>query len=160
MVYQEMERGHKKFAGQTGWPCLQENQWHVEVIETHFVPVCIYNNRGGQDAEALQIFEEPAWNNPVVRIVRADYRDVVLRMPNFRTSLPLVNGLRRALELTGKAVPPYLELLEEELQARASGLQTATFSISCFWSGKVLLALCRGASRPRPAFRMDGKWSA
>ena len=108
----------------------------VEAIETYFVPVCIYNNRGGQDAEALQTFNESAWNNPVVRIVRADYKDVVLRMPDFRSSLPLVNGLRRALELTGTAVPRYLELLEEELQARAAGLQTATFSMYCFWSGE------------------------
>ena len=77
----------------------------AEAIETYFVPVCIYNNKGGTDAEALQTFNEPAWNNPVVRIVRADYQDVVLRIPDFRTSLPLVNSLRRALELTGTAVP-------------------------------------------------------
>ncbi|HRI61999.1 MAG TPA: thioredoxin family protein, partial [Saprospiraceae bacterium] len=53
----------------------------VEAIERYFVPVCIYNNKGGADAEALKTFQETAWNNPVVRIVRADYKDVVLRMP-------------------------------------------------------------------------------
>ncbi len=127
----------------------------VEAIETHFVPVCIYNNRGGRDAEALKTFDEPAWNNPVVRIVRADYRDVVLRMPDFRTSLPLVNGLRRALDLTGTAAPRYVELLEEELQARASGLQTATFSMSCFWTGEGTFGALPGVIETAPGFQ-DG----
>ncbi|MEO6039686.1 MAG: VPGUxxT family thioredoxin-like (seleno)protein, type 2, partial [Saprospiraceae bacterium] len=127
----------------------------VEAIESYFVPVCIYNNRGGEDAEALQIFNEPAWNNPVLRIVRADYHDVVLRMPDFRSSLPLVNGMRRALELTGTAVPQYLELLEEELQARASGLQTATFSMYCFWSGEGTFGAIPGVIETAPGFQ-DG----
>ncbi len=127
----------------------------VEAIESYFVPVCIYNNKGGADAQALQIFNEPAWNNPVVRIVRADYKDVVLRMPDFRTSLPLVNGLRRALELTVTPVPAYLDLLEEELQARASGLQTATFSMYCFWSGEGTFGALPGVIETTPGFQ-DG----
>ncbi len=127
----------------------------VEAIETCFVPVCIYNNKGGKDAEALKTFDEPAWNNPVVRIVRADYQDVVLRMPDFRTSLPLVNGLQRALDLTGQAVPPYLEVLAEELQARASGLETATFSMSCFWNGEGTFGTIPGVMETAPGFQ-DG----
>ncbi|MEO6757915.1 MAG: VPGUxxT family thioredoxin-like (seleno)protein, type 2 [Saprospiraceae bacterium] len=127
----------------------------VEAIETYFVPVCIYNNRGGQDGAALKTFDEPAWNNPVVRIVRADYKDVVLRMPDFRTSLPLVNGLRRALELTGTAVPRYLELLEEELEGRAAGLQTATFSMYCFWAGEGTFGAIPGVIETAPGFQ-DG----
>ncbi len=127
----------------------------VEAIETYFVPVCIYNNKGGQDAEALKIFDEPAWNNPVVRIVRADYKDVVLRMPDFTTSLSLVNGLQRALELTGQAVPTYLEILAEELQARASGLETATFSMYCFWVGEGTFGAIPGVIETAPGFQ-DG----
>jgi hypothetical protein len=109
----------------------------VEAIETYFVPVCIYNNKGGKDAEALRQFGEPAWNNPVVRIVRADnYADLVLRMDNFRSSYQLVNGIRRALENTATGIPTWMELLEEEMASREAGVQTATFSMYCFWSGE------------------------
>lgn len=128
----------------------------VEAVETFFVPVCIYNNKGGKDGEALKKFGEPAWNNPVVRIVKTDYQDVVLRMDNFRSSAQLVNGMRRALELTGRIVPDYLELLEEELSAREAGLETATFSMYCFWSGEGTFGNIRGVVETEPGFQ-DGK---
>lgn len=128
----------------------------VEAIETYFVPVCIFNNKGGKDAEALRIFGEPAWNNPVVRIVRNDYQDVVLRMPNFNSSLQLAHGMRRALDLTGTTAPRYLELLEEELSAREAGLQTATFSMYCFWTGEGIFGAIPGVIETEPGYQ-DGK---
>ncbi len=108
----------------------------VEAIETFFIPVCIYNNKGGKDADALKLFEEPTWNNPVVRIVRSDNSDITPRIPDFRSSVPLVSGIRQALSLISIAPPRYLDLLDEELTARATGLETATFSMYCFWSGE------------------------
>ncbi|MBC7774375.1 MAG: thioredoxin family protein [Phycisphaerae bacterium] len=128
----------------------------VEAIETYFVPVCIFNNKGGKDAEALKTFDEPAWNNPVVRIVRANNQDVVLRMPDFNSSLQLVNGMRRALDLTGVIVPRYLEHLEEELAAREAGLQTATFSMYCFWTGEGAFGSISGVIETEPGYQ-DGK---
>jgi hypothetical protein len=129
----------------------------VEAIETYFVPVCIYNNKGGADAAALMRFDEPAWNNPVVRIVRADgATDVVPRLAEFRSQAQLVNGLRRALDLTGTAVPHYLELLEEELTAREAGVQTATFSMHCFWSGEGLFGNLPGVVETEAGFQ-DGR---
>lgn len=125
----------------------------VEAIETFFVPVCIFNNKGGKDAEALRVFGEPAWNNPVVRIVRADNQDIVLRMPNFNSSLQLVNGMRRALDLTGTTAPRYLELLEEELSAREAGLETATFSMYCFWTGEGTFGAIPGVIETEPGFQ-------
>lgn len=128
----------------------------VEAIETHFVPVCIFNNKGGKDADVLRTFDEPAWNNPVVRIVRPDNHDLVLRMPNFNSSLQLVNGMRRALDLTGKPAPRYLELLEEELAAREAGLQTAIFSMYCFWTGEGTFGSLAGVIETEPGYQ-DGK---
>jgi len=128
----------------------------VEAIETLFVPICIFNNKGGKDADALKLFGEPAWNNPVVRIVRPDNQDIVLRMPNFNSALQLVNGMRRALDLSGKTAPEYLELLEEELAAREAGLQTATFTMYCFWTGEGIFGAIPGVIETEPGFQ-DGK---
>lgn len=52
----------------------------VEAIETCFVPLAIYNNRKGADAEALNFFGEPAWNNPVVRAVDQHLADLQPRL--------------------------------------------------------------------------------
>ena len=128
----------------------------VEAIETYFVPVCIFNNKDGKDADALRTFNEPAWNNPVVRIVRTDNQDIVGRMPNFNSSLQLVDGMLRAIELTGKSVPQYLELLEEELSAREAGLKTATFSMHCFWTGEGTFGAITGVIETESGFQ-DGK---
>lgn len=128
----------------------------VEAIETLFVPVCIFNNKAGKDTEALRTFNEPSWNNPVVRIIRPDNSDIVLRMANFNSAYQLVNGMRRALELTGAITPRYLELLEEELAAREAGLQTATFSMYCFWTGEGIFGTIPGVIETEPGFQ-DGK---
>lgn len=128
----------------------------VEAIETHFVPVCIFNNKGGKDAEALRLFGEPAWNNPVVRIVRADGRDLTPRMSDFRSSAALVSGMIKALQATGAAVPVYLQLLETELLARESVLETATFSMYCFWNGESVFGAIPGVIETAPGFQ-DGR---
>jgi hypothetical protein len=128
----------------------------VEAIETFFVPVCIYNNKGGRDAEALKRYGEPSWNNPVVRIVRADDTDLVPRMADFRSSWELVDGMRKSLTLTGAEVPAYLDLLQEELQARENGAETATFSMYCFWSGEGTFGAIPGVIETEAGFQ-DGK---
>jgi hypothetical protein len=128
----------------------------VEAIETYFIPVCIYNNKGGKDAEALRKFGEPAWNNPVVHIARTDYTDVVPRMDNFQSSAQLISGIKEALGQAGTPVPKYLDLLEEEMKARESGVETATFSMYCFWSGEGTFGAIPGVVETAPGFQ-DGK---
>ena len=44
----------------------------VELIADHFIPVAIFNNHPGKDAEILRRFGEPSWNNPVVRFLGPD----------------------------------------------------------------------------------------
>jgi hypothetical protein len=128
----------------------------VEAIESHFIPVCIYNNKGGKDKEALLLFNEPAWNNPVVRIVDAANRDLVPRMPNFGSPSALVAAMTTAIAQQEGNVPEYLKLLQEELVARESGLQTATFSMYCFWSGEGTLGAVPGVIETAPGFQ-DGR---
>jgi Thioredoxin-like len=128
----------------------------AEAIETFFIPVCIHNNKGGKDAEILKKFGEPSWNNPVVRIVRADnHADVVLRMDNFNSSWQIINGIRRALDLNATAAPIWLESLENELLALENGTETATFSMYCFWSGEGTFGSIDGVVATEPGFQ-DG----
>ncbi|MBK8556986.1 MAG: thioredoxin family protein [Lewinellaceae bacterium] len=128
----------------------------VEAIETYFVPVCIYNNKGGKDAEALKKFNETAWNNPVVRIVNAEGKDLAPRMPDFRSSAEIVSGMLLSLEKTGQEKPAYLQLLEEELMARETGVATATFTMYCFWAGEKAFGAIPGVVETAPGFQ-DGK---
>ena len=51
-----------------------------EAIENEFIPLAIFNNKGGKDAAVLKKYREPSWNNPVVRIVNASGENLVNRI--------------------------------------------------------------------------------
>lgn len=108
----------------------------VEAIEDLFIPLAIYNNKGGADKKVLQYFNEPSWNNPVVRIVGADKQDVTPRLGGNYSPLGLVNSMLLALDASNKVAPRYLQLLGEELQAEAVGTKEATLAMYCFWTGE------------------------
>ncbi|TNE68788.1 MAG: thioredoxin family protein [Bacteroidetes bacterium] len=128
----------------------------VEAIEEFFVPVCIYNNKDGADAAALRKFNEPAWNNPVVRIIRSDHRDIIPRISDFRSSATLVQGMLRSIQAEGREAPAWLRLVAEELQTREAGVTTATFSMYCFWSGEKAFGAIPGVIETEPGFQ-DGR---
>ena len=44
----------------------------ISTIENDFIPLAIFNNKGGKDIKTLDVYKEPTWNNPVVRIVNAE----------------------------------------------------------------------------------------
>ncbi|MEO1259938.1 MAG: VPGUxxT family thioredoxin-like (seleno)protein, type 2 [Bacteroidota bacterium] len=108
----------------------------VEAIETLFVPLAIYNNKGGEDRKVLNYFNEPTWNNPVVRIVSADKQDVTPRLGGNYSSFGLVSSMLLALDKSNLVAPRYLQLLGEELQAEVTGTEEATLSMYCFWTGE------------------------
>lgn len=111
----------------------------VEAAETLFVPVAIYNNLKGKDAEALEAFGEPSWNNPVVRIVAADRRELAPRVDGDYTPAGLARAMVTALQASEKPVPRYLELLSEQASAEKGGLARAVLSMGCFWQGEACL---------------------
>jgi hypothetical protein len=108
----------------------------VEAIESLFVPLAIYNNKGGDDRKVLDYFGEPTWNNPVVRIVNAEKTDVTPRLGGNYSPLGLVNSMLLALDASNRVAPRYLQLLAEELQAQATGTHEATLAMYCFWTGE------------------------
>lgn len=102
----------------------------VEAAEDHFVPMCVYNNVEGEDRRVLEHFDEPTWNNPVVRIIDADEADIAPRNGNDWTTLGVARPMIRALEHRERAVPRYLELLAFSHEARRTGALTAVFGMT------------------------------
>lgn len=128
----------------------------VDAIETLFVPVAIFNNKRGEDAAVLKSFGEPSWNNPVVRIVNSSKKDVVNRIGGNYSQLGIVQAMVEALQADGRAVPAYLNLLEKELLAEHSGLETANLSMYCFWTGEKQIGKIDGVVETQPGF-MGGR---
>jgi len=128
----------------------------VEAIEALFVPVAIFNNKGGKDAEVLRYYNEPSWNNPVVRIVDYGRMDIIPRVSGNYSQLGVVQAMVFALERRGRAIPAYLQLLYEELLARQQGIETTTLSMYCFWTGEKVLGQLPGVIATEAGF-MDGR---
>ena len=124
----------------------------AEAIENEFIPLAIYNNKGSDDAKILKLYDEPSWNNPVVRIVDADGEDVTERISGNYSQLGVVKAMT---EVLGEKTPNYLNLLCEELIAEAEGTQTATLSMYCFWTGEGQLGQLDGVVATEPGF-MNG----
>ena len=126
----------------------------VEAIETYFVPVCIYNNHKGKDATSLKRFNEPAWNNPVVRLVEAENQaDIVPRIANFRSTFDVVDGMKRVLDAKGIETGAWFDLLHAEQSAMEAGLETATFTMYCFWTGEGFFGQQKGVMATKPGFQ-------
>ncbi len=109
----------------------------VETIETFFIPVVVYNNKGGRDKELLDRFKEPAWNNPVVRIVNTSGKDLIQRVSGNYSAKWLITAIIKALSVKRKNIPEFLKLLNYTLSARYNGTErTMYFKMYCFWSGE------------------------
>ncbi|HMR87631.1 MAG TPA: VPGUxxT family thioredoxin-like (seleno)protein, type 2 [Saprospiraceae bacterium] len=129
----------------------------VEAIETCFVPLCIYNNKGGKDKVILEKFNEPSWNNPVVRIINHQEKDIVKRQADFRNISKTVATIINALQSSGKEVDEYLQLLLQETSAIAENkTDEVYFSMYCFWTGEREIAALDGVLATEAGF-MHGK---
>lgn len=106
----------------------------VQAIESEFVPLFIANNQAGADAEVLASYHEPAWNNPVVRLLDADGRDLLPRRDGLYSAREIALRMIDALRAAKRPVPRYLELTAEESQL--AHRRTATFATACYWEGE------------------------
>ena len=108
----------------------------VEGIETEFVPVLVYNNRGGADAALLERFGEPSWNNPVVRFFDGEGRDVIARRDRVYTSEALAGRMRAALVAAGRTPPAYLGWVDPSARTPRGRV---TLETHCFWEGEACI---------------------
>lgn len=134
---------------------VMSNPLVVDIIEHHFVPLCIFNNQGGKDAKILDRFGEPSWNNPVVRIVDTQGKDITKRMGSFHPK-EIIPGISQALTASQQAIPTYFDLLQTQVEAKYGKTEKATFPMYCFWAGELKLGQVEGVINTTPGF-MNGR---
>ena len=111
----------------------------VEAIEDLFVPVLVYNNKSS-DAAVLKKFGEPSWNNPVVRFLNSDEKDVIARQSGVYSVGPMATRMVAALKAANREVPRYLN----DLVISNGNLESATFAMYCYWTGEARLGAIDG----------------
>ncbi len=127
----------------------------VDAAATLFTPAAVFNNIEGPDREVLRSFDEPEWNNPVVRIIDADRSMLAPRIDGDYTVGGIAGAMVAALAKSGREVPPYLKLLAFEGAAQRSGTERATFAMHCFWEGEARLGAVEGVVSTTVGF-LDG----
>ena len=126
----------------------------VDAAEQLFVPVAVRNNVRGWEREVLSSFEEPTWNNPVVRIVDAERKPLAPRLAGDYTVGGLASAMVSALDQAGRSVPEYLRLLAWE--GTVAEPATAALGMYCFWSGEAGIGAIDGVLKTRPGFAASG----
>lgn len=86
----------------------------VEAAEELFVPVAIRNNVDGYEGEVRERLGEPAWNNPVVRFLDGEGRDVLPRRDGVWETGALLARMVQALEARERDVPRWLRTVAAE----------------------------------------------
>jgi hypothetical protein len=128
----------------------------ADAIVDQFIPLRVLNNtRGDADERMRHTFKEPAWNNPVVRFVDAEGRDLAPRLAQDHTVGGLLEHVVRALDGARKPIPPYLALLAREAVARQRGVETVALATACLATGEARLGLIEGVLATRPG-RLGG----
>lgn len=87
----------------------------VDAIEQNFIPLAIYNNKGGKDRTVLKRYGEPRWNNPVVRIIDAEGENLIRRIAGDYSKSRVAQEMLGVLEKQKKVV-------SSDLRNLASGL--------------------------------------
>ena len=124
----------------------------VEAIEDQFVPLVIHNNKGGKDRDVLQRYKEPSWNNPVVRIVNSEGKDIVSRVSGNYSAKGLYTAMEEALNKTYHPIPEYMQLLGESLRTSRRDIKETYFSMYCFWTGEKELGAQKGVLLTQAGF--------
>lgn len=112
----------------------------VELIADRFVPVAIFNNHPGADAEILRRYDEPSWNNPVVRFLGPDGAELLPKLADRYDALGLHEKITAVLEMLGDDVPGYFRSLGRDLLVEYGLSKRVTYTTPCFWSGETSLA--------------------
>lgn len=127
-----------------------------EAIENEFIPLAIFNNKGGKDKAILNLYNEPSWNNPIVRIVNKNGNNLTERIAGNYSVKGLYSAMIKALKKSEKPIPTYVEVLGKEITASSPQLNEAYYKMYCFWSGEGYLGNIDGVLSTKAGF-MNGE---
>ncbi len=122
----------------------------VEAIESEFVPLVVYNNKGGRDAELLNKFGEPAWNYQVLRFLDTEGTDVIPRKDRIWSVAGVATRMSLALKKTGHDVPAYLSGLATDFESPR--IKQVLLAQHCFWTGERILGAMEGVVKTQAGF--------
>lgn len=120
----------------------------VAAASEAFVPVAIFNNEGGDDGRVLKHFGEPAWNNPVVRIMTADEVELAPRLHDTYAKEAVARQMVTALRTGKREVPGYLDALA----SRGASFTQAYLVMGCFWAGEACIGALDGVASTRVGY--------
>ena len=127
----------------------------VDAIEEEFVPLAIFNNvASGHDREILKRFKEPTWNYQVMRFIDSKGKDIIPRKDRVWTPSGTAERMLQALKSAKRPTPDYLRTVA--LSSKMAELQTAVFSMYCFWDGEAKLGAINGVIETEAGW-LDGK---
>ena len=134
------------------------NPLMTEAIENEFIPLAIFNNKKGKDLVILKKYNEPTWNNPVVRIVNKKGDNLVKRVASDYSAKGLYNAMTKALNAEKIAIPEYMKILGQELTINynATSIKETHYKMYCFWTGEKQLGSQDGVLLTQAGF-MNGE---
>jgi len=134
------------------------NPLMTETIENEFVPLAIFNNNKGKDLTTLKKYNEPTWNNPVVRIVNKNGDNLVKRVASDYSVKGLYDAMLKALKAEKKVIPEYVKILGEEIKINfnAQNIKETHYKMYCFWTGEKQLGSQEGVLITQAGF-MNGE---
>ncbi len=124
----------------------------MAAIEQCFVPTVVRNNVDGQEKAVLEQYQEPAWNNPVVRLLDESGKDLLPRRDGIWDAHGIAGRMVAALEKAKQPVPGYLQIARDESDGKVA---KAVFVMHCFWEGEALLGALPGVVATSAGF-VDG----
>jgi hypothetical protein len=128
----------------------------VDLIESEFIPLAIYNNKPGKDAEILRLYNEPSWNNPVAHFIDAEGKDIIPKLEDNYEPVSMLEKLRAVLAKKNIKEPGYVGLLAKDIELLYGYTKTKIYETPCFWSGETSLAQQPAVLSTEPGF-VDSK---
>ncbi len=129
----------------------------TEAIETLFVPLVINNAIKPGDADAKERgalmlrYNEPKYNNPVVRFVNAKGEDIIPRKDGVWSAAEVSARMVETLKAAEHEVPQWLTLAAIEADTKQQA--EATFTMFCYFTGEAKIGAIDGVVNVRSGYQ-------
>ncbi|MGK0202037.1 MAG: hypothetical protein ACI89X_003035 [Planctomycetota bacterium] len=120
-----------------------------DAIETQFVPIVVRNNVKGAEEVIRERYQEPSWNNPVVRFVDALGVDILPRKDGVWDAHGIASRMITTLTKNKLSVPGYLQIAAAETAPKTD---KAVFEMHCYWEGEAHLGALDGVIKTTSAW--------